>query len=209
MVERKALTTGQLRTVLYLFVIIALFSGGHVYGQIDGTALMLQKTPAQGGSVTPEPGLHRFSQDSEITLTAIAKSGYQFVYWIGDVTTPTANQTTVYLDAPKIIIAVFERTEFEFVAAAELMSESSPIGGLSRSAGDYGNQGYSGGGAKRPHKFRFPTMPDEEEEPEEEFPVPEKEPDFPVPEVPEPATVLLLGLGTLFAITTNRQKQIK
>ena len=191
-------------TTLFVFMaVIGLFHGS-VYCQTDGTALLLDKTPSQGGSITPKTGLHRLEPDTEVTLTATPKPGYQFVHWLGDVSNPTTNQTTVYLDAPKIVIAVFERAEFDF-APVELMSESIPMGGLSTTAADYASQGYSGGGRKRPHKLRFPVEPEEEEEPEEEFPVPEEEPEFPVPEIPEPATIILLAMGSLFTLSTKRR----
>jgi hypothetical protein len=122
----------------------------------------------------------------------------------------TSNSTIVYLDAPKIVIAVFERTEYEVLLGSE-MSYSMPGGGLYRSAPDYSNQGYTGGGAKRPHKYRWSVpheTPEEPEEPENDFPAPdEPNNDFPVPDepIPEPATALLLGLGALGLVKRRRQ----
>lgn len=157
--------------------------------QTDGIALLLQQTPEEGGKITPAVGVHHFEPGTEVTLTAVPEPGYQFVYWLGDVSDPAANSTIVYLGAPKIVIAVFERSKFDFVAFPE-RSQSAPGGGLFYSAGDYSRTVYAGGGAKRPHK---PPRPPEEQPPPEEEPE-----DFPVPEIPEPATVVLLGLGSLF-----------
>lgn len=206
------------------------------YAQVDNIALMLQQTPVNGGTINPGLGVHQFDPDAEITLTATPRQGYQFIYWIGDVSDPDSSTTTVYLDAPKIIVAVFERTEYDMLVSVSEMSQSRPRGGsfVIPAAQDYSNQQYTGGGAKRPHKFRWPTPPEPEEE--DEFPTPDSgEQDFPVPDnmadddfptpdpegddfpvpsggddypgtepVPEPATVLLFAAGSLLAL--NRRK---
>jgi hypothetical protein len=183
------------------------------YCQTDGTMLLLQQTPPQGGMITPGVGVHNFGLNTEVTLTAIPKPGYQFVYWMGDVSDPTANRTIVHLDAPKIVIAVFERSEYEFLAVQE-RAQSAPRGGLVTSAADYSRGGISPVAAKRPHKWRWPSPP-EPPEPEdlpvpeegEDFPVPEEGEDFPVP-IPEPATVCLVGLGGLALLSRKPGRHI-
>ncbi len=77
------------------------------YCTAGNIAVLVQQTPANGGSVTPGIGVHEIGTNSQIALTAVPKPGYQFVYWLGDVADPTANNTTAYADNPKIIIAVF------------------------------------------------------------------------------------------------------
>ncbi len=176
------------------------------YCRSSGVVLLIQQTPAQGGTVNPGVGVHRFDLNTEVTLTAVPEQGFQFVCWMGDVGDTTAGSTITYLNAPKIIIAVFERTQFDFLAPAE-RAMSTPYGGLSRSAADYSRQGYSGGGAKRPKEWSWPKEPEKPEEPEEpDFPNPEDKDDFPVP-VPEPATVILLGLGACMAFTRRRTRK--
>jgi len=125
------------------------------YCKMDRTVLLLQQTPPQGGEISPSAGLHHFDLNTEVTLTAIPKPSYKFVYWLGDVSEPTANSTVVYLDAPKIVIAVFVRDEYEFLAVEE--RTQSALGGDLIARGTYSRQGF----------------------------------------IPEPAMVLLLGLGTL------------
>jgi hypothetical protein len=163
------------------------------YCQTNGTVLLLQQTSAESGAITPGPGVHHFESGTEVTLTAIPKPGHQFIYWLGDVSDSTANSTIVYLDAPKIVLAVFEQSEYEFLLAQENSQSAPGGGGLFPSAADYARQGYTGGGAKRPHKPTRLTAA-ETEEPEESDDI----------LTPEPATILLLGFGSLILLRKRR-----
>lgn len=159
------------------------------YCKTVDSVLLLQQTPPQGGKITPDVGVHHFDLYTDVTLTAVPKPGYIFVYWLGDVITPAANRTIVYLDAPKIVIAVFERDQYEHLDIRDC-GHSASLGGVFTSAADYGRGGFTGGGRKRPR----PRNGGPEEIPE---------PDFPVP-IPEPATIALLGLGALVLIRRKR-----
>jgi hypothetical protein len=175
------------------------------YCETDGTALLLQQAPPQGGKISPSVGVHHFEPYAEVTLTAVPKPGYHFVYWLGDVSDPTANSTIVYLDAPKIVIAVFERVEYDFLVVEE-RPQSRPVGGLVGSGADYSRRGGGGGIGRRPSP---PSPPSNGEngngDMNGDFPVPPEGNDFPVPEpIPEPATVLLLGLGSLALLRKRR-----
>jgi len=189
------LTVHGWQTVVLVIVVGVIGLLEPAYCQADGTALLLQQTPPNGGSITPVTGVYYFDLNTEVALTAVPEPGYQFVYWLGDVSDPTANSTVAFLDAPKIIIAVFERVKYEFLIT-EGTSQSAPGGGLIASGADYSQQGGGGGGGRRPPKFRPPGPPE-----------PPKPEDFPVPEpIPEPTTGVLLIIGGLAVLTRRRAK---
>ena len=183
------------------------------YSNTQTAALLLQQTPANGGRVTPATGVHKFEPDSEVTLTALPNPGYQFVYWLGDVSDPTSTSTVVYLDSPKIIIAIFERSEHQFAEMQEFIAASGGRGGAGRrSRGDYSRSGGGGGIGPKPRKWQWPSRPEPpEDDTKDDLPVPDEsnETDIPVPEnepVPEPATGLLLIMGSLIAIRKRRKR---
>jgi hypothetical protein len=180
--------------------ILLLFLAEPAYCEQDGTALLLELSPADGGNVNLKPGVHVFDRDAEVTLIAAPNPGYRFVYWLGNVTDATTSTTTVCLDTPKIIIAVFERSKLALVEFEEGPQGSLGSGGLMRSGADYALGLEQAIGSKRPPHWHPPQPPEEQED----FPVPEGEPDFPVP-VPEPATVAFVIAGML-TLTMHRRK---
>jgi len=169
------------------------------YCQTSAPVLLLQQTPANGGTITPGAGVHHLEPNTNVTLIADPQPGYQFVYWLGDVSDPTSNRTTVYLDAPKIVVAVFERTEYALEELVE-MAQSIPgglRGGLMAGAADYARQGaVSAAGSRRPSVRKPPPSKP-----------PKQEPEIPVP-VPEPATVVLLAVGSFLAFAGRRPKKL-
>ena len=191
-----------------IFAVVAMVLCCSAQAQTNNTVFLLQQTPANGGSITPDIGVHEFESDTEVVLTATPEPGYQFVYWIGDVSDPTASRTVAYVDSAKIIIAVFERVAHQFLATIEYAT-SAPNEGT-RPRYDYINAGQGGGGGgRRPGKWSWPSRPTIEwpepqpvpvpgasEEEESEILVPAEEMALLVPgtePVPEPATILLLS----------------
>jgi len=158
---------------------------------------MLQQTPVKGGDIAPGPGIYQFEAGSEVILTATAKPGYKFVQWLGDVSDATASNTVVYLNEPKVIIAVFEQSESGALGKdREFLAGGGGGGGgsglmptaldLSRPGGM--TAGTGGGVTPRPIVYNINTGGK-------------------VPEVPEPATGALFMLGGLFAFARRRVRR--
>jgi hypothetical protein len=164
----------------------------------DEYVLLLRQSPAEGGSVSPGPGTHNFQSDTPVTLSAQPSDGYQFVYWLGDVTDASSKTTTVSVNGPKLVIAVFERTAYEFetsfgssAASRASATRGGPAPGYNAGFGISPATGVldNGGG------FEFPDFDLPEDDDEEE--------------IPEPATVLLIGLGIVPALVKRRHSGSK
>ena len=159
-------------------------------GQEDGTSLMLEITPAEGGSLNIVPGVYSYDRFAEVTLIATPKPGYQFVYWMGNVTDATTGTTTVFLNSPKMVIAVFERAQFETVGLEDGIVGGEGSGGLIRSGELYNTPLEDGGGGQVTPKYNPP-------------PTPTPNNDVPVP-VPEPVTATLFFAGFLMLAKSRR-----
>ena len=145
------------------------------YGVEADTALLIQQSPVDGGTVTPGTGVHDLENGSMVRLSAHPRPGYQFVYWLGDVQDSTAVNTVTCADSPKIVIAVFERIEQEFSMHRDRLYNA-PIERLFPGRAEGG-----GGGGVSPAGGSPESSPD------------------PVP-IPEPTTAILLlsGFGLLY-----------
>ncbi len=204
MVKNNSISIGCQKVILA----VAVFCCGLLepaYCETNGPVLLLQQTPANGGTITPGAGVHHFETNTSVTLMAVPQPSYQFVFWLGDVSDTTSNRTTVYLDAPKIVIAVFERTEYALEQAGyaieELVETTQSIpggrGGLMVGAADYARQGaISTANGRRPSVRKPPPSKP-----------PQQEPKIPVP-IPEPATVVLLAVGSFLAFARRRPKKL-
>ncbi len=186
---------------------------GQIYDYFDpdvdydrGYCLLIEQSPIDAGKITPQSGLYNAELDEVVVLRAIARPGYQFVYWLGDVTDPTTNETTILVDSPKIVMAVFERSKFELPIDVGIVSGGGR-GGLR------GRPGFRPRRASEDSSINRPPPSDDDGDDGElldDFPVP-AEP-FPVPEndneeIPEPATVILLGLGIVPLVVRRRGKK--
>jgi hypothetical protein len=134
--------------------------------------LCIEQSPAKAGRVTPDSGTHRFSANSVVMLAAEPQQGYQFAYWLGDVADPTAKRTSVQVDSPKVVIAIFKRAERDPLQKS------------------FGGGGGGGELAATAIDFSIPTWsPSGGSEPDT--------PDTPPIHTPEPATLAMLALGAL------------
>jgi len=146
-------------------------------GQAETCAfeLCIERSPVQAGNVTPGSGTHRFATETVVTLSAEPQQGYEFACWLGDVADPAAQSTTVRIDAPKLVVAVFKPAE-KHPLEDKLRSTGGGGGPLTPTMIDLTTPGFSptGGAKAKPTVKPVPTIP-----------------------TPEPATALLLALGTL------------
>lgn len=182
--------------IMLVIAIIAFGLTMPAFCQTKDVVLLLEQTPVKGGEITPAAGVHYFKPGTEVMLTAVPKPGYKFIHWLGEVSDATASSTVVYLNKPKVIIAVFEQAEHGVSADGEGLSVGGgggAGGGLFPTALDLNRPvGFSGGGggkAKSP-KYYYVIKDNK-----------------PTPEVPEPATGLLLIMGSLFAFRRRGPKK--
>ena len=182
--------------VMLVIAIIACGLTIPAYCQTKDIVLLLEQTPVKGGEITPAAGVHHFKPGTEVILTAVPKPGYKFIHWLGEVSDATASSTVAYLNKPKVIIAVFEQAEHGVSADGDglpIGGGGSAGGGLFPTALDFsrsGGFGGGGGGKAKPPKYVYVSQGNK-----------------PTPEVPEPATGLLLVLGSLFAFKRRGRKK--
>lgn len=179
--------------------------------------LLIQTSPPDGGVVSPGVGVLAMPVGQDVPLSATPNQGYRFAYWLGDVSSGGDTETVVLIDSPKLVVAVFVREDFE-----EKLPGISVIEGQA----DAGGQRYIGSPIESPasvnpasgtfdNSFNWPDITrngrsDNDNNPEDsDIPVPgdDKDDDIPVPgdgEVPEPATILLLGLGSILLLRIPR-----
>jgi hypothetical protein len=159
--------------LLLVSAVLALGLAVGVHADAPAFELCIEQSPAKAGRVTPDSGTHRFSANALVTLAAEPRPGYEFAYWLGDVADPTAKQTTVQVNAPKVIVAVF-------IPAEEDPFERKLAGGggggdmLAATAIDLSSPGWSPSGGRKRDTIDTPPI-----------------------HTPEPATLALFVLGGL------------
>ncbi len=168
-----------------LVIFIAACLALPVYSETSGLPLLLKQSPPDGGNINIDCGVHQFDYNTLVPLKAAPKQGWKFVYWLGDVSDSTSTNTFTILDSPKMIIAVYEREYSQFQIAAEGGGGISPQSSLTPNQKSNSQSNIQPaknlGGSKTKNTKKNET-------------------------VPEPATIALLGMGTLFLYRKSRTK---
>lgn len=177
-------------------IVSCMFAPAYCQNQNSSVALLLQQTPNKGGTTTPTAGVYHFDLNSEVTLTAVPKPGYKFTYWMGDVSDQAATSTVVYLDKPKIIVAIFEQTEYSVQSEQDTLSAGGGGGGGGSLIATSPYIGSTGSMSSTTSSKKMTT-------------VTVVSPTFPQGTyvIPEPATGILLTLGSVFVFARRRRRR--
>jgi hypothetical protein len=191
-------------SVITVIGVLLIGSSVHAAEATDGYALLIQQSPIDAGSVTPGAGVHKIQIGDTVSLSAIPKPGYRFLYWLGDVSAADATSTTIQVDSPKLVVAVFTRQAYEEELPGVQLIKGTVSGGggghligtpLSTPAAISPGNYYDGGNLTYINNITPTDFYDDV------VPVPEGGND----NVPEPTTVLLLGLGASMVLRYRKR----
>jgi len=73
-------------------------------------SIMLTITAGTGGTTDPTPGSYSYDYGTQVSVTALPSTGYQFSGWSGDAS-GTTNPVTITMDSGKSITASFSTTD--------------------------------------------------------------------------------------------------
>jgi hypothetical protein len=197
---KKNKTTNRLLLALCLLMALTVSANADV-----DYVLMLQTTPVDGGTVSPETGVHNITANGDVTVLARPRPGYEFVTWLGDVADSSSTSTTVSVNAPKIVVAVFQRSQYELPFAEPAAPDSIGGGGGLIANRQYVGNPFGVNPALGTGDLVYRYSPVYNNYPSEP-PSDNKNDPPPVPSgggetnVPEPATLLILGLGSVLIL---------
>jgi parallel beta-helix repeat protein len=104
-----------------------------LFDLVEAVKYQLQISTTAGGTTSPTPGKYTYSENAQVTITALPESGYQFDHWlINGTTTGTENPITIMMDANYAITAYFTT-----VQTHTLTIETTTGGTTSPSPGTY------------------------------------------------------------------------
>ena len=151
-------------------------------GRASEVELLLEQSPSHAGTTTPGIGVHRFVTDTQLEIAAVPKQGYRFAYWLGDVKDPASMTTLVTLNNSKAVVAIYEPVVWS-EGREQGLERITPGGG-------------GGTSALLPTPSNFFTMTISTPTSVQRSQGGSYQMIPPVP-VPEPGTVVFLGLGGL------------
>jgi hypothetical protein len=157
----------------------------------NGYSVLMQESPLGAGEIKPGIGVHEYGDAENVTITTAPKKGYHFVTWLGDVADPTANRTQLTVDGPKIIIAVFERDQYDLQAADSPQISAGPEAMYPRSDTYTNSNGTWDPPADTPE---YPS-----------YDPPDNPPPTPVP---EPLSLCIIGLGAAYLSRKQLLKKV-
>ena len=79
------------------------------------------------GTTNPPEGVNEFKANTEVQISAHPDVGYEFGYWVGDVTNPNVATTTVYMDEDQTVIVHFKAVEDEIDEILEKVDLNVPM----------------------------------------------------------------------------------
>ena len=62
--------------------VLLLSAGAMAQADENGYAVLIEQSPIHAGTVNPGLGVHKEAVGSTMTLTALPKPGYRFLYWL-------------------------------------------------------------------------------------------------------------------------------
>ena len=109
----------------------------------EETYILTVKIEGTGtGTVYPAEGEHEYDEDAVVDLTAISADGSFFKEWDGDVAEIDSDETTVVMDADKLIVAIFDEYEYKLIEEKRLSFDLSD-GENSLTLSSYGENDYA------------------------------------------------------------------
>ncbi len=110
-----------MKRIFLLFLLLALIvTMAGCSKKTTTTKYTLTTQIAGSGEVIPSKGTHEYTKDTVVKLTATAAEGWRIKEWIGEVTEPQQEKTSVLMDKDKTVKAVFE--EIPEIITTELES---------------------------------------------------------------------------------------